>query len=242
MTAEERQPRTEYHVRIQDLPQNERPRERLLHAGAAALSNSELLAILIRTGTRGESALDLAARLLAARGLDGLQRASAAELAEEHGLGDAKAAQLKAALELGLRLAALQPEERPTISSPEDVMNLIGAEMALLEQEELRVLLLTTKHQVIAVSTVYRGSVRAASVRIAEVLRDAIRRNSPAILAVHNHPSGDPAPSEDDIAMTRELVAAGELLDVDVVDHVIVGSGGRHSSLRAQGLMTEPPR
>lgn len=134
-----------YHVRIHDLPQSERPRERLLSVGAKGLSNTELLAILLRTGTQGESALGVAGRLLATYGLDGLQRASADELAAERGLGPATAAQLKAALELGQRLATLQPEDRPSISGPEDVVGLVGAEMALLEQEELRVLLLNTK-------------------------------------------------------------------------------------------------
>ncbi len=230
----------EYHVRIRDLPPDERPRERLLKTGAKALSISELLAILIRTGTREESALAIAARLVSSRGLDGIQRASAAELAAEHGLGEAKAAQLKAALELGARLRALRPEERPTIGSPEDVLDLVGAEMSLLEQEELRVLLLTTKHQVVGTHTIYRGNVRTAAVRNAEILREAVRRNCPAILVVHNHPSGDPAPSDDDVAMTRALVAAGSLLDIDLIDHIIVGTGRRHTSLRAQGFLTPP--
>ncbi len=230
----------EYHVRIRDLPPDERPRERLLKAGAKALSTSELLAILIRTGTREESALAIAARLISSRGLDGIQRASAAELAAEHGLGEAKAAQLKAALELGARLRALRPEERPTIGSPEDVLDLVGAEMSLLEQEELRVLLLTTKHQVVGTHTIYRGNVRTAAVRNAEILREAVRRNCPAILVVHNHPSGDPAPSDDDVAMTRALAAAGSLLDIDLIDHIIVGTGRRHTSLRAQGFLTPP--
>ncbi len=229
-----------YHVRIRDLPQNERPRERLFHAGAGALSNAELLAILLRTGTRDESALDVAARLLAQRGLAGLHNAAPAELAQERALGNAKAAQIKAALEIGLRLGALQPEDRPTISGPDDVLALVGAEMALLEQEELRVFLLTTKNQVTAVNTVYRGSIRSSPVRVAEILREAVRRNCPAILAVHNHPSGDPTPSPDDVEMTHALVAAGRLLDVDVLDHIVVGSGGRHASLRAEGLL-EPP-
>jgi DNA repair protein RadC len=230
-----------YHVRIHDLPQAERPRERLLSSGPHALSNAELLAILLRTGTRDESALDVASRLLASRGLDGLQRASAHELAEERGLGPASAAQLKAALELGLRLATLQPEERPTITGPEDVLSLVGSEMAVLEQEELRVLLLNTKNQVQAIETVYRGNVNAAQVRISELLRDAVRRNCPNLLAVHNHPSGDPTPSKDDVRMTRDLVLAGQLLDIDVLDHVIVGSGGRHVSLRNEGLLEADP-
>lgn len=226
-----------YHVRIHDLPQAERPRERLLAAGAAALSTAELLAILLRSGTAHESALDVAARLLATRGLDGLHRAAPAELADERGLGPASAAQIKAALELGQRLATLQPEERPKINGPEDVVALLGSEMALLEQEELRVLLLNTKNRVQAITTVYRGNVNAAQVRISEVLRDAVRRNCPALIAVHNHPSGDPTPSQDDITMTRDLRLAGELLQIDVLDHVVIGAGGRHVSLQGEGLI-----
>lgn len=232
---------TRYHVRIRDLPETERPRERLLSAGAGALSNAELLAIQLRTGTAKESALDLAGRLLATHGLAGLQRLSAAELTQEHGLGPAKAAQLKAALELGQRLAGLQPEQHPTISGPEDVVALMGAEMALLEQEELRVVLLNTKNEVQAVETVYRGSVNAAQVRIGELLRDAVRRNCPNLIAVHNHPSGDPTPSRDDIRMTNELVLGGKLLDVAVLDHIVLGQGGRHVSMAGEGLLQAEP-
>ena len=226
-----------YHVRIRDLPSEERPRERLLHAGAGALSNAELLAILLRTGTAGESALDIGHRLLATHGLDGLQRLDADLLAREHGLGPASAAQIKASLELGRRLATLQPEQRPRISSPEDVAAIVGTEMAALEQEELRVFLLNTKNEVQSVRTVYRGSVNSTQVRIGEILRDAVRRNTPALIAVHNHPSGDPTPSRDDIAMTKELIAGGKLLDIDVLDHIVIGSGGRVVSLRGEGLI-----
>ena len=228
---------TRYHVRIHDLPKDERPRERLLNAGADALSNAELLAILLRTGTHDESALDIAARLLATRGLAGLQQAEAAELALEHGLGPAKAAQVKAALTLGQRVATLQPELRPSISEPEDVVRLLGAEMGLLEQEELRVLLLNTKNQVQAVATVYRGNVNATQVRVAELFRDAVRRNCPAIVAVHNHPSGDPTPSRDDIRLTQDLVRAGILLDIELLDHIVLAAGSRHVSLRGEGLL-----
>ena len=164
-------------------PSGERPRERLLQAGAGALASAELLA---------------------SHGLDGLQRLDADLLAQEHGLGPASAAQIKAALELGRRLATLQPEQRPRISGPEDVHAIVGAEMATLEHEELRVLLLNTKNEVQSLRTVYRGSVNSTQVRIGEILRDAVRRNTPALIAVHNHPSGDPTPSQDDIAMTRK--------------------------------------
>ncbi len=226
-----------YHVRIRDLPADDRPRERLLRSGPASLSTAELLAILIRTGTAAASAIALGHSLIARHGLEGLQRLDAAELAAVHGMGPAKAAQVLAALELGRRAASLQPEARPVITEPRDVVALLGAELAPLEQEELRVLLLSTRNHVLAVRTVYRGSVNAASVRISEVLRDAIRHNAPAVIAVHNHPSGDPAPSPADIQMTQDLVAAGRLLDIDVVDHIIIGAGGAYRSLRADHLL-----
>jgi DNA repair protein RadC len=215
---------------------DERPRERLRLRGAASLSTSELLAILLNTGLKGEPVTDLAQRLLRDHGgLTGLMRMDVVELATIRGLGEAKAAKLKAALEVGIRLAALGPEQRPQISSPDDVVNLIGIEMAALDQEQLRAVLLDTKHRVLAIRTVYQGSVNQAQVRIAEVFRDAIRHNAVAIVAVHNHPSGDPTPSSADVTLTAELVRAGTLLDVELLDHLIVGQG-RHVSLRRLGL------
>ena len=227
-----------YNVRILDLPSDERPRERLLHRGPGALSNAELIAILLRTGMKGESALDIAARLLAERGLDGLQRLDADLLATERGLGPAKAAQIKAALELGIRLATLQPEQRPRINGPEDVAALLATEMAALDLEELRILLLNTKNEVQAIHPVYVGSVNRTQVRIGEMLRPAVQRNAFGIIPVHNHPSGDPTPSADDLVMTKQLVEAGKLLDVRVLDHVIIGEGGRWVSLVTDGLLS----
>src|SRR3989337_2387611 len=229
-------PSVEYHTLIRDLPAAERPRERLRDSGAAALSTSELLAIILRVGTANESVLALAARLLASYGgLGGLVRASFGELCNVHGLGEAKAAQLKAALELGKRLASAQPEERAVVRTPQDVANLLMAEMSFLDQEHLRVLLLNTKNQVLGMPEVYRGSVNTAMVRISVLRREPVRHNCPAIVVVHNHPSGDPTPSPDDIAMTEKLVEAGELLDIDVLDHVIIGQG-RFVSMKARHL------
>jgi DNA repair protein RadC len=223
----------EYHARIRDLPAGDRPRERLRDAGPQALSNQELLAILLRTGSARESAVALASRLLSQRnGLTGLARAGFAELCAERGLGEAKAAQVQAALELGKRLAATQPEERPTVRFPEDVANLLQAEMALLEQEHLRVLLLNTRNQLLGKAEVYRGSVHTAVVRIGELFREALRQNAPAVILVHNHPSGDPTPSPDDMAMTKQAIAAGELLDVEVLDHIVIAHGGYSSMKR----------
>jgi DNA repair protein RadC len=180
----------EYQPLIRDLPLAERPRERLRALGGAALSNAELVAIILRTGTTAESALGLATRLLASHGgLGGLARASIGELSAAKGMGEAKAAQVAAALVLGRRLFALQPEDRPQVKSPQDVVNLLQAEMAFLEQEHLRVVLLNTKNQVLSIPQVYRGNVGASLVRVAEVFREAVRENCPAIIVVHNRPS-----------------------------------------------------
>lgn len=221
---------------IRDLPQTDRPRERLRDAGADALSNAELLAILLRTGSSKESALAQATRLLARfEGLAGMARASFGELCAEHGLGEAKAAQIKAALEMGLRLAAHAPEERPVVKSPDDLANLVLAEMSLLEQESVRVILLDTRNHVLAMPEVYRGSVHSTQVRVAELLREAVRVNAPSVVLVHNHPSGDPAPSAADITLTKMLHEAAKLLDIELVDHMIIG-GGRYASMRTMGL------
>ena len=229
-------PRPRYHLTIRELPAHERPRERLRDYGAGALSNAELLAIALRTGTSDENVLNAAARLLAQYGgLGGLARADFRELCTQRGVGEAKAAQVKAALELGKRLLSVQPEERATVASPQDVANLLLAEMSFLEQEHLRVLLLDTRNRVTAVAEVYKGNVNTSLIRAAEVFRDAVRQNCPAIIVVHNHPSGDPSPSEDDVAVTRQLVEAGRLLDIEVLDHVVIGRQ-RFVSLRERGL------
>jgi DNA repair protein RadC len=226
----------QYRPTIRELPASERPRERLRERGAAALSNAELLAIILRTGTPSDNVLALASRALARfGGLEGLAKASFGELCGEHGLGEAKAAQVKAALELGRRLLSAQPQERASVHSPQDVANLLMAEMGLLEQEHLRLLLLNTKNQVLAVPEVYKGSVNSAQVRVGELLRDAVREGCPALIVVHNHPSGDPTPSDDDVEITRQLVEAGRLLGVDVLDHIVIGRQG-FVSLRERGL------
>lgn len=224
------------HLTIKDLPADERPRERLMHYGAASLSTTELLAIVLNTGIVGESASAMAQRLLTQHGgLAGLLRLDVVELARERGVGEAKATKVKASLEIGRRLAALVPEEKPRIATPEDAIRLVGIEMAALEQEQLRVLILDTRNAVLAVRTIYQGSANAATVRVGELFRDAIRHAAVAIVLVHNHPSGDPTPSAADVALTAEVVRAGELLDIAVIDHIIIGHG-RHASLKRLGL------
>jgi DNA repair protein RadC len=222
-----RQGVVEYHPLIRELPAQERPRERLKKYGAASLSNAELLAIILRTGAASESVLNLSAKLLARfGGLNGLAKAGFGELCSERGLGEAKASQLKASLELGRRLLSTQPGERPLVRSPEDIANLLQAEMALLEQEELRVVLLNSKNQVLSIPQLYKGSVNTSQVRVSELFRDAVRENCPALIVVHNHPSGDPTPSPEDIQITEQMVNSGKLLDIEVLDHIIIGQQG----------------
>ena len=222
--------------RIRDLHETERPRERLAELGPQALSKAELIAILLRVGVRGENAVQVGERLLQSfGGLPGLHRASLAELTNERGIGAAKAAQLKAAIELGRRLAVETPEERPVINRPEDAAALVRYEMGALEEEHLRVLLLDTRNHVLDIQEIYQGSANASQVRVGEVFKAAIRRNATAVILVHNHPSGDPTPSPDDLAVTRACVEAGKLLDIDVLDHLVIGQG-RYVSMKERGL------
>jgi DNA repair protein RadC len=222
--------------RIADIDASERPRERLARLGPQALSQAELLAILLRTGVPGENAVQVGERLLREfGGLAGLHQAAFDEVCNQHGIGAAKACQLKAAIELGRRLVTEAPEERPAVHKPEDAASLVSYEMSALEHEELRVLLLDTRNRVLAIETLYRGSVNSSQVRVGELFRAAIRRNAPAIIVVHNHPSGDPTPSPDDVALTRGVVQAGKLLDIDVLDHLVIGHG-RFVSLKERGL------
>ena len=226
-----------YQPTIRELPRGERPRERLREYGPRHLNNSELIAILLRTGMQGENVLALASRLLSQfNGLAGLGKAGFVELCSQKGLSDAKACRLLAALELGKRLVSLAPEERPALNSPEDVANLVSAEMASLDQEHLRVLMLNTQHELLNMQEIYVGNVNSAVVRVAEVFRPAIRENAPFIIVVHNPPSGDPAPSEEDVRVTRDMVEAGKLLGVEVLDHLVIGSGNRFVSLNQKGL------
>ena len=226
----------EYRTLIKEMPVNERPRERLEFYGAAALSNAELLAIALRTGSQRANAVELANQLLTRfRDLRGLVRASVLELCEIPGIGPAKATQIKAALELGRRLALSSGEERLQIKSPEDAANLLMAAMGDEMQEQLRVLLLDSKHYVLRMPVVYVGNVNTAIVRMAEVFRDAIKDNSVAIIVAHNHPSGDPTPSREDIALTEDLVRAGALLGISVLDHLVIGKQ-RYISLKERGL------
>ena len=222
--------------RISDLAADDRPRERLEKLGPASLAKAELLAILLRVGVRGENVVQVSERLLSKyKGITGLHRAPFEELVNEHGLGRAKAATIKAALELGYRMTREEFTAEPVINSPGDAAALVAYELCGLEQEHLRVMLLDTRNRVTAIIEVYIGSVNSSQVHVGELFRSAIRRNASAIIVVHNHPSGDPTPSPDDVAVTRAIVQAGKLLDVEVLDHLVIGHG-KWVSLKERGL------
>ncbi|MEA3396539.1 MAG: DNA repair protein RadC [Chloroflexota bacterium] len=218
------------------MPAEERPRERLAHAGPQALSTTELLAIILRTGVGGENVLNMSTRILAQYGgLAGLARADFAQLEAVKGLGPAKTAQLLAAFELGRRLTLEAPEERLQIRSPADAAHFLTPLIGHKEQENFVVLYLDTRNRVTDREILYKGSLNTSLVRVAEVFRGAIRRNSAGIIVAHNHPSGDPNPSPEDVALTRRLVKAGKLLEVDLLDHVVIGQN-RYVSLRERAL------
>ena len=226
---------------IRELQASERPRERLAMRGAGGLSAAELIGLLWGSGSRGRSAVDLAEDALARHdGLTGLARATDLELEALPGIGTAKAAQLTAAFELGRRLMADWPAGRWTIRSPHDVADRLLLQMGRLEREELRVVLLNTKNVVLRVATVYQGNVSASLVRVGELFRDAVRLNASGVILVHNHPSGDPTPSPDDLHLTAEALAAGRLLDIDLLDHLVVGHDA-WISLRDRGVSFDRP-
>lgn len=219
------------------MPANLRPRERLFKEGVQALTDIELLAILLRTGSIGGSVLELAAVVLNHfRSLRELLQASIEELSNIKGMGPAKAAQVKAALELGRRVAEQQVDDRAVIRNPEDAVGLVMEEMRNLDREQFRALLLNTKHQLIGREIISIGTLNSSMVHPRELFKNAIKRSAAAMILVHNHPSGDPAPSQEDIGITKRLLEAGGIIGIEILDHLIVGDN-RFVSLKARGLM-----
>ncbi|GCE26676.1 UPF0758 protein [Dictyobacter alpinus] len=222
----------EYHASVHDIPASDRPRERLQKNGAEMLSTADLLAIILRTGTQRENVIELASKLLTKYGgLSGLMSADFHELSTEHGIGAAKTSQLKAALEMGKRLSVLPTEKRYQIKSADDAARLVRLELMYLDHEEMHILLLDTKNQVVECVKRYKGTVNSSVLRIAEIMRPAITRNCPRLIVTHNHPSGDPSPSREDIDVTNQLVEAGKILDIELLDHIIIGNP-RYLSLK----------
>ncbi|HZG77196.1 MAG TPA: DNA repair protein RadC [Paenibacillus sp.] len=222
---------------LREVPEDERPRERMLRHGAAGMSNAELLAILLRTGTRSESAVTLSQRLLLeSGGLRGLSDLTVEQLCERRGVGPAKALQLLAALELGRRMARTELEASPILRSPEDVSTLLMEDLRYLQQEHFVALFLNTKNRVIGRETLSVGSLNAAIVHPREVFRAAVKRSAASIICAHNHPSGDPTPSPEDIQLTNRLTEAGHIIGIEVLDHVIIGDR-RYVSMKERGDM-----
>jgi DNA repair protein RadC len=219
------------------MPAKERPRERMEALGPKSLSEAELLAILLRVGIRGESAIQLAQRLLRdLNGVTGIYKTPFAVLCEQKGVGKAKASQILAALELGYRVKPENMDEKPLMNSPELVARMVEAELAGLAQENLWILLLNTRCKMIGLVKLYQGTINSSNVRIAEVFKEAVKKNAASIILVHNHPSGDPTPSTEDIVFTRSAIEAGRNLEIEVHDHLVIGGIGRFISLREKGL------
>ncbi|KGE18298.1 RadC family protein [Paenibacillus wynnii] len=222
---------------LRDLPHEERPRERMMQYGAESLSQAELLAILLRTGTRRESAIGIAQRMLSqVGGLRQLADLSIKELTLIKGIGPAKAIQLKAGIELGRRMSNSRLNQLVTIRSPYDAADILTEQLRYLQKEHFVCLFLNTKNHVIAQETLSMGSLNASIVHPREVFRAAIKCSSASIICAHNHPSGDPTPSPEDISLTSRLVQAGEIVGIDVLDHLIIGDSS-FVSMKEKGLM-----
>ncbi|WP_413065983.1 RadC family protein [Siminovitchia sp. 179-K 8D1 HS] len=222
---------------IKDFPVEDRPRERLIHHGPASLSNQELLAILLRTGTKSESVLQLANRLLTQfDGLLWLKEAALEEIMGIKGIGQAKAVQIAAAVELGRRISNLSYDDRYVIRSPEDGANYVMNDMRFLTQEHFVCLYLNTKNQVLHRQTIFIGSLNASIVHPREVFKEAFRRSAASIICLHNHPSGDPSPSREDIEVTKRLVECGKIIGIEILDHLIIGDN-QYVSMKEKGLM-----
>lgn len=222
---------------IKDVPKDDRPRERLMKAGPEALSNQELMAILIGSGTRGNSALSLAIRVLKHfEGIYLLKDATINELTSIKGIGEAKAINLLAALEFGRRIHNFRVTDRYVIRSPEDGANYIMDELRHLKQEHFVCLYLDTKNTVIHRQTIFIGSLNASIVHPREVFREAVRRSAASIICAHNHPSGNPSPSQEDIQVTKRLCEAGKLVGIEILDHLVIGDR-KYVSLKEKGYV-----
>ncbi|MGG0716322.1 DNA repair protein RadC [Robertmurraya massiliosenegalensis] len=222
---------------IRDFPEDERPRERFEQSGPASLSNHELIAILLRTGTKEESVLQLSNRLLTNfEGLRLLKDATLDEITAIKGIGKAKAIQVLAAVEIGRRISNLAYDDRYVIRSPEDGANYVMNEMRFLSQEHFVCLYLNTKNQVLHKKTIFIGSLNASIVHPREVFKEALRRSAASVICLHNHPSGDPTPSREDIEVTKRLVESGKIIGIEILDHLIIGEN-KFVSLKEKGYL-----
>ncbi len=227
-------------IMVRDLPFDERPREKLMASGVACLSNVELLAILLRTGTKEHSVIRVAEQVLARYkdiGITAMMNMSVTELAAVHGVGAVKAATVLAALELGRRISQKAAEKVEIVHGPEDAAHYAMPRFRFEQREHFAVMLLNTKNHILGLTDVSVGSLSASIVHPREVFRAALRYAAAAMILIHNHPSGDPSPSQEDISVTQRLVRAGKIMDVPVLDHIILGDG-RFISLKEKGMLS----
>ncbi|ADL12098.1 RadC family protein [Acetohalobium arabaticum] len=225
----------DYNLTIKDLPKEERPREKLCKFGTKAMSTAELLALIIRTGSQSDTAIELANKLLThTGGLKFIGDLSVEELQEVKGVGLAKAAQISATVELGRRIRLANQETKEIITSPQDVANLLLARLSFLEKEHFVTLLLNTKNEIISIEDISIGSLSNSIVHPREVFKPAIRRSSAAVILAHNHPSGNPEPSKEDIDITQRIKKAGKILGIEVLDHLVIGNKD-YISLKEKG-------
>lgn len=224
---------------LRDVPEEERPRERMIRQGPEHLSNVELIALLLRTGSMGESVMVLAQRVLSqVGGLKGLVNLSYHELTQIHGIGPAKAVQILAGIELGQRLVKALPEDTDVIRCPSDAVQLVMEEMRFLQQEHFVCMFLNTKNRVIDKKCIFIGSLNTSVVHPREIFREAIRCSAASVICIHNHPSGDPTPSQEDIEITKRLFNAGEMIGIEMIDHLIIGDQ-TYYSMRENSLIPE---
>lgn len=226
----------EANMMIKELPCSERPREKMMQHGSHALTNAELLAILLRTGTSDKTATGLAEELLAldASGIVYLAECPMEELSAVHGIGPAKACQVKAAVEIGRRIATQPRPDRMKVTSTEQVVDIFMEKMRYYKKEFFNVLLINTKGEILSVENIAVGDLNSSIVHPRESFASAVRKSAAAVIFVHNHPSGDPTPSRQDIEVTKRLCEAGDILGIQVLDHIIIGDG-RYQSLMAEG-------
>lgn len=216
----------EYRFTIKEMPEDERPREKLIKYGAESLSDAELLALIIRIGNKKRTAVELSQDIYNQfGGLKSLNYLTIKQMKEINGIGTVKAVQIRALVELSKRMASLNREDREVVKTPADVVKLLMQELRYLTQEVFKIILLDIKNQIISMPVISKGGLSSSIVHPREVFKEAIKHSSAAIILVHNHPSGVPEPSRDDINITMKLVNAGKIIGIDVLDHIIIGDG-----------------
>lgn len=223
---------------IKDMPISERPREKMMSSGADSLSNAELLAIIIRTGNKNDTAIELASRILSmdSRGIEYLSDTSLEELMGISGIGLSKACQIMAAIEIGKRLSKIGPHDRIKVTSPDILADILMDEMRYLNKENFRIAILDTKNQILGIENISVGTLNASIVHPRDVFKAAIKRNANSLILIHNHPSGDVTPSKEDISITHRLIECGDLMGIRILDHIIIGDG-RYYSFKEKNLI-----